>query len=101
MQAGEGCRAWMRRLTRRRELAGRARGFWGVGQLADRRTVNPEVGGSSPPAPALPPCTRLYNSRGPGHHRMRRVALHAAVISCVMMVLAPSLLHAHARLVRS
>ena len=25
---------------------------WGVGQLADRRTVNPEVGGSSPPAPA-------------------------------------------------
>ena len=26
--------------------------YWGVGQLADRRTVNPEVGGSSPPAPA-------------------------------------------------
>ena len=25
---------------------------WGVGQLADRRTVNPEVAGSSPAAPA-------------------------------------------------
>ena len=27
--------------------------YWGVGQLADRRTVNPEVGGSSPAAPAF------------------------------------------------
>src|SRR5256714_6694769 len=27
--------------------------YWGVGQLADRRTVNPEVAGSSPAAPAL------------------------------------------------
>jgi hypothetical protein len=26
---------------------------WGVGQLADRRTVNPEVAGSSPAAPAF------------------------------------------------
>src|SRR6266571_6287036 len=26
---------------------------WGVGQLADRPAVNREVGGSSPPAPAL------------------------------------------------
>src|SRR6266550_1806158 len=27
--------------------------LWGVGQLADRPAVNREVGGSSPPAPAL------------------------------------------------
>ena len=27
--------------------------YWGVGQLADRRTVNPEVAGSSPAAPAF------------------------------------------------
>ena len=32
---------------------------WGVGQLADRLTVNQEVGGSSPPAPALGPLTSL------------------------------------------
>ena len=30
----------------------RTRKHWGVGQLADRRTVNPEVAGSSPAAPA-------------------------------------------------
>ena len=27
---------------------------WGVGQLADRRTVNPEVAGSNPAAPVGP-----------------------------------------------
>src|SRR4051812_7562554 len=38
--------------------------FWGVGQLADRRTVNPEVGGSSPPAPvALPMPDWHYKSK--------------------------------------
>src|SRR5688500_19220413 len=91
----------MRRLSRRYVLAGRARGFWGVGQLADRRTVNPEVGGSSPPAPALPPSVSRFSSRGSRRDRMLRVVLRATAFSCALLVGAPSLLQAHARLVRS
>ena len=39
---------------------------WGVAELAKRRTVNPEIGGSNPPAPvsdAKPPRTELRAGR--------------------------------------
>src|SRR5947207_5171230 len=39
---------------------------WGVGQLADRPAVNREVGGSSPPAPALQVQARPSSGLGVG-----------------------------------
>ena len=78
-------------------LAGWARSDWGVGQLADRRTVNPEVAGSSPAAPALPPPIKRRNSS-----RWRfRLQFRVVLASCAMLVLSPSALLAHAHLVAS
>ncbi len=74
---------------------------WGVGQLADRLTVNQEVGGSSPPAPALPAQVQHENSvRSPRWVR-RRIGLAGAVAAFAILVLAPSELLAHARLIGS
>src|SRR5439155_9295365 len=52
---------------------------WGVGQLADRPAVNREVGGSSPPAPALVSEIPLPGTPGRGGDPRRRVRRDAAV----------------------
>ena len=51
--------------------------FWGVGQLADRLTVNQEVGGSSPPAPVVSSCFQVAAPllpRGGGGFRVEMAA---------------------------
>src|SRR5215211_2676710 len=89
----------MRPLTRGHEVAGWARGDWGVGQLADRRTVNPEVAGSSPAAPALRGIQQLDKSSVYRRNKVRTLARSLVLASFAL--LAPTVATAHAKLVSS
>ena len=66
--------------------------------MADRRTVNPEVAGSSPAAPALPPPVAKTLS-GSRNRRVRTLAFR--IVLAAVAVLAPTIARAHTRLLSS